>query len=709
MKRLFTLAVLISLSLNLAAQGSLIAPEDKNLNWKGKLKKAESLLESGSFYSAIDYYLAVIDESPGHADATFGAGMAYYAARDYENAKGYFKKAYEADNKQYIMAQYYWGLMLKMTGEYQPAFDELKKFYRAYRGSDRNMKRIAKEEYEGCTLAMDLLNKVDERVTITHGGMGVNAAYTELSPKYFHDNENMLIYGSLRVEGDSIIKLSKGNNKMPRARIFTSKWNGEQWSSGTEFADLNDKKFHTGNASFSEDGKTVYYSRCTDDKGADVKCDIYYSELKGGGSWSDPKPFEFNDKKANDTHPTMARIRKKDALIWASDRERSVGGLDLWYSTFDRGRWQTPRNLGRKINTFGDEMTPWFDFDEDVLYFSSNGLENVGGLDIFKSKVSGTRWAKAINMGFPVNSSVDDMYYTHSANNKKGFFVSNRVGSIALKSPTCCDDIWAFEIIIPPVFTIMGNVYIEGDETKTPVADANVDLFYMQADTILDLRVSSPDTMFGFFRGTEYENYRLIATKQGFTRGTGTTSTVGLGPEDDTVYVDLYLRNLDTGIIVLRNLYFDLDKDFIRDDAIPSLDTVYQILIANPNIQIELASHTDSRNTHAYNEDLSQRRANSSKAWLVEKGIDSERIVAVGYGETKLLNECADGVRCTNLQHQINRRTEFRVIGEIPGTIVRYDKREVENAIENAAGGTGAINQTPWNFEEEPEEEEEGG
>jgi outer membrane protein OmpA-like peptidoglycan-associated protein len=204
----------------------------------------------------------------------------------------------------------------------------------------------------------------------------------------------------------------------------------------------------------------------------------------------------------------------------------------------------------------------------------------------------------------------------------------------------------------------------------------------------------------------------LDATKQGFTRGTGTTSTVGLGPNDDTVYVDLYLRQIDTGIIVLRNLYFDLDECYIRPDAEPSLDTVWQILTRNPNIQIELASHTDCRDSYSYNERLSQCRADSSKAWLVKRGIDPERIVAVGYGERKLLNECAcEGgmkVDCTDLQHQINRRTEFRVIGEIPGTIVKYDQAEVEYAIEHGKEVTGGgINQVPWNFEdpEEPKEE----
>jgi outer membrane protein OmpA-like peptidoglycan-associated protein len=497
---------------------------------------------------------------------------------------------------------------------------------------------------------------------------------------------------------------------MPRVQVMSSRWNGTQWNKGQEVESLNDKKYHVGNVSFSADGDKAVFTRCTDDKGAEIHCDICLSEKQG--DWSSPEVLSFNDKKFTNTHPTFASIRGKEAIIFASDREGTTGGMDLWYTTFERGSWQMPRNLGRKINTWGDEITPYFDFEEEVLYFSSNGNPNVGGHDVFKSKISGTRWATPINMGFPLNSCVDDMYYTHNSKRDKGFIVSNRVGSIALKSPTCCDDIWSFEVIIPPVFWIMGNVYLEGDRTMTPIPDANVDLYYLQADTTLDIRVSSSDTLFGFFRGTEYENFRLEATKQGYIRGNATTSTVGLGPEDDTVYVNLYLKQIDTGIIVLRNLYFDLDKANIRKDAEPSLDTVLQILRKNPNIQIELASHTDCRDTYDYNIDLSQRRADSSKAWLVRRGIPEDRIVAVGYGETKLLNECeCEGnkvVPCTDLQHQVNRRTEFRVLGEIPGAIVKYDKSEVDYAIKHGKEiTTGGTNQTLWNFEDEPEEPEE--
>lgn len=695
---LIVLALLGIGAQGMAQCGPLVASTDQGLNWKAKLKKADDLYGSGSYYSAIEYYECALQENPGYADALMGLGMAYYAARDYASALPNFKQAYESDNEKHKMAQYYWGLMQKMTGEYQAALTTLKDFNKTYRGTDREIKGKAKDEYEGCTLAMNLLNQVEKNTHVEHAGKTINDAYTELSPRYY-DSDDQILYASLKVVENKDIVLNKGD-KMPHVKVFTSKWNGQKWSPGQEMDAFNDKKLHTGNVSFSPDGKKAVFTKCSDDKGTDIHCEIFLSEEQGG-SWSDPVSLSFNDKKFSNTHPAFASIRGKEAIIFASNREGGTGGMDLWSSTYERGAWQEPRNLGRKINSWGDEITPYFDAKEDILYYSSNGVVNIGGHDIFKSKISGTRWATPINMGYPWNSSVDDMYYVHNSTGKKGFLVSNREGGIALKSPTCCDDIWSWETVIPPVFWIMGNVYIEGDPTRTPVPDANVDLYYLQADTTLDIRVSSSDTLFAFFRGTEYENFRLDATKQGFTRGTGTTSTVGLGPSDDTVYVDLYLRQIDTGVIVLRNLYFDLDECYIRTDAVPSLDTVYQILIRNPNIQIELASHTDSRNTHEYNEKLSQCRADSSKAWLVKRGIPEERIVAVGYGERKLLNECADGVPCNNIKHQVNRRTEFRVIGEIPGAIVKYDSREVQAAMQNA--GTNAINQTLWNFEEAPE------
>lgn len=681
-----------------------VSAKDESLSWKGKLKKADELMEQGSYYNAIDYYKAVIEEKPEEGEVSMKLANTLYAARNYGEAQEYYKKAFDADNDKFRLAQFYYGLTLKMAGQYEEAKQQFEEFRIKFDEKGREtiqLKRLAKDEAEGCDLAVQMLNDTLQ-VDVTHLSTNVNDSYTEFSPRIVKE-DSLLIYGSLKV--DSVPVLEKRNAKMPIAKLYQSLWDGQQWAKGVEMpGPFNDDKLHTGNGSYSQDGKRFYFTRCSDDRGHDVKCDIYMSERDEDGEWSKPKKVPVNDPDATSTQPIVLPYSRGDEmLLFVSDREDGVGGLDLWYSVIDSrtGELREPRNLGRKINTSGDELSPFYDYTEEILYFASNGLPNMGGYDIFKSKGSGRRWANPINMGVPINSSYDDFYYFQYDEGERGFVVSNRDGAISPKWPHCCDDIFAFEYIYPPVFTIIGTVYEKGDPNKTPIDSANVQLFLADTDGLIDSSVTADQTGYEFFRGTEFKNYRLEARKPGYTYGLNTTSTIGL-TETDTVFVDIPIVPIkNVGTIVLRNVYFDLDKAFIREDAKPSLDSVYNILVKNPNIQIELSSHTDSRASKEYNKDLSQRRADSSKAYLVQKGIDPERIVAVGYGEEKLLNDCTDGVPCTDIEHQVNRRTEFRIIGEIPNTIVTYDRSEIEAIQEKKRQGTLKGSEDIWEFEDE--------
>lgn len=685
-----------------------ILPEDENLSWKGKLKKADQLMESGSFYNAIDYYKAVLDERPEMAEVAIRLGQTMHYARNYKEALTYFKQAFDVDNDKHRIAQYHYAMMLKMNGQYEEAKSNFEDFRRSYkeRGPEATLlKRMARTEVEGCDIALAMIQD-SLIIEITHLGTNVNKLYTEFSPQPV-GKDSILIFASMVV--DSVPVLDKSTKSFPRAKLFKSTWSGDEWSKSRELdGPFNDDKLHTGNGSFSRDGKTFYFTRCSDDDGTNVRCDIYVSKFEDD-EWDRPKKLGINDNKATNTQPVIVSYssRGDEMLLFVSDREGSVGGLDIWYSVINaKGEFMEPRNLGRRINTTGDEVTPWYDFETEILYFSSNGHTNMGGYDIFKSKGSGRSWATPINMGYPINSPVDDFYYIHTHEGERGFFVSNRDGSISPKWPNCCDDIWSFEYVYPPVFTIIGQVYEKGDTLRTPVDSANVQLFLADVNRVIDSSVTADQEGFEFFLGTQFANFRLEARKPGYTYGVNSTSTIGL-ETTDTLYVDLFLTPIKAlGTIVLRNVYFDLDDDKIREDAKPSLDTIYDILVANPNIQIELSSHTDSRASASYNIDLSQRRANNSKSYLVERGIDPVRIVAKGYGESRLLNDCADGVPCTDIEHQLNRRTEFEIIGEIDGAIVTYDRSEIEAIQERKRRGSLRGDEDIWEFGDDPVEDQ---
>ena len=704
------LLIVLIAGISVSAQSTKERKEkpDEELTWKQKMDKADELMLSGSYYNAIELYKDVIEEKPDRIDVAYNLANALYLGRNYKDALTYYKMAYDADPKKYAEAQFYYGLMLKMTGQYQQAYDELQSFYKGYRGSGKEgqeLKRRAKDEYEGAQLGM-ALTKDSLEVEIDHLNTNVNALYTEFAPRWVDDKT--LLFSSLRLEEeDSVITLDKDNKKMPKARLYETSLTGKGWGESAEMdGPFNDTKDHTGNGAYSSDGKRFYFTRCTTDKGVDVSCDIYMSVYEDG-KWSDPKSLEINDKKANDTHPFIAKNKNNEILFFASNREGGEGGMDIYASYIyrDGKDHREPQNIGRRINTPGNEITPFYDDIEEILYYSSDREINIGGFDIFKSKGSGRRWAKPINAGYPLNSPADDMYYAQNADGKMGYLVSNRTGSISPKWENCCDDIYAFKFVYPPKFTIMGKVYAQGDTTKTPIDSAAVQLFLAEKRALIDSATSDPKKPYEFYLGTQYSTYRLEARKEGYLSGTNTTSTVGL-TESDTLWVDLFLTPISkTKPVVLRNVYFDLDRAEIREDAKPSLDTIYNLLAENPNIKIELSSHTDSRASKAHNIDLSQRRADSSKAYLVALGIDPERIVAKGYGEERLLNNCSDGVQCSDIEHQINRRTEFQIIGEIPGTIITYDKSEIEKVKKKKREGTLKGNEEIWEFEEEPNPE----
>ncbi len=707
--------LLISLGLNAMAQ---VDKADEKLNWRAKLEKADRLAAAGSFYNAIDYYESVVEEQPENGDLLIKVGHICYAARNYDKAEEFYKKAFELDQDKYRIAQYYYAQMLKIHGNYEEAKQNFKEFRMNNRGNseeDRALERLARSDEKGCDMALAMLSNGQqgrERTLVEHMSNTVNSQYSDYSPRYLA-GDSALLFGSIRVDSVPVISDPK-KDTVPKGHFYTAIRKGEDWTTPRKLGPpFNDPKMHTGNGAYSLDGKRFYLTKCEEVEGAVVRCDIYMIEKNEDGEWGEVVKLPFNDPKANTKHPTEVPYREGQAmLVFASDREGGAGGYDLWYAMEDRnGEFGDAKRIFGRMNTYRDEITPYYDPKEDALFFSSNGLDNIGGFDIFKAERKGSRsWKTPVNMGMPLNSSYDDFYYYQEAKGKEALLVSNRTGSLSPKWPHCCDDIWYIKKVKNPVFTIMGKVYAKGDSTKTPIEGASIELFNAESNAKIDTSVSAAPIGFEFFRGTEYLNYRLEARKAGYTYGVNTTSTIGL-TEDDTLYVDLYLTPIEQiGTIVLKNVYFDLDKANIREDAKPSLDSVYNILIKNPNIRIELSSHTDSRAPADYNLKLSQRRADSSKAYLVRKGISPDRIVAIGYGETRLLNDCSDGVPCTEIEHQINRRTEFKIIGEVKGAIITYDQSEIEMVRKKKREGTLKGTEKIWEVEggeDSPPKEEE--
>ncbi|MCH2021045.1 MAG: OmpA family protein [Saprospiraceae bacterium] len=454
-------------------------------------------------------------------------------------------------------------------------------------------------------------------------------------------------------------------------------------------ADFNNT-FHQGAPSFSPDKNTVFFTQCgSNEKVAVDYCKIMYSYRDSNG-WATPEMIDFGNSDFNYLHPIISEDGK--TLVFACNNDKGFGGYDLYYSIKlndnDKSKWSVPLNMGNKINTSGNDVFPFL--DKDTLYYSSDGHPGMGGLDIFRAEKKHQKWQLPENLRAPLNSGGDDFGFiidktSNVSENviQLGYFSSNREGGQG------SDDIYKFQkkppppidttlIIIPPEIQLTINLegivkeklYKENNNPNSGIS-GYVDL--MGAS----IHINTEDTAFTVgsdIDGTFYialdsaTDYYFKATKPNYFTQIADITTKGiiLNKEhpDTTLYIEIVLEKIiKNQEITLENIYYDYDDDKIREDAKKPLDSLTIILKRNPNLNIQLSSHTDCRGANGYNEKLSQRRAESAVRYLIQNGINPDRLKAKGYGENKHAVDCKCQ-DCSDEEHQQNRRTTFLILEE---------------------------------------------
>jgi outer membrane protein OmpA-like peptidoglycan-associated protein/tetratricopeptide (TPR) repeat protein len=460
--------------------------------------------------------------------------------------------------------------------------------------------------------------------------------------------------------GDGIVFSA---DKEPKTRRKTSNWTGNSyldlyyiepdqngaWTEPTPLSGKINGRLHDGTATFSADGKTIFFTRNNYVKRKmevneleENNLKIFSAELIDG-KWNNLEEFPFNSDYFSCGHPTLSSDGK--TLIFVSDMPGGYGGTDLYFTQFINGKWAQPENLGAKINTNGNEQFPYLR-GEDTLYFSSNGHNSMGGLDVFVAENTGSSWSTPENLNYPVNSSKDDFGFALDESGNTGYLSSARFST---------DKIYSFRKF-DPTFNLFGFAHKKGE--RTPVENVRVEIMSKSGKKIQ--LISKEDGTFHMLL-QKNENYQLHCTKVGCFGQTSELNTTGL-KYSQNFYVDYEVEEIVINKpIVLENIYYDFDKWFIRPDAAIELDKLVKLLIDNPEIDIEMGSHTDVRGTDEYNQVLSEHRAQSAVEYLISKGIDKTRLTYKGYGEMKLVNSCKNGIHCTEDEHQQNRRTEFKV------------------------------------------------
>jgi peptidoglycan-associated lipoprotein len=433
------------------------------------------------------------------------------------------------------------------------------------------------------------------------------------------------------------------------------------------------------------EGNTLYFTRCNPKNGS---CRIFRSTRNGPG-WAEPVMVPIMSDTVDVGHPAVT-VNEDKMYFVASNAEGGYGGKDIWFmNRSEDDTWEEPVNLGPTVNTERDEMFPYIHVSDTVLFFASDGHPGMGGLDIFRSVGGGSDWEQAENMRNPINSGADDFGITVNEKITSGFLASSRVDGRG------SDDIYIWNFI-PYRVTLSGKVY--DDTTGQHIPNALVRLV-LEDSSFYETKTDSMGEY--YFKLREDVNYRIEASvaKENipFQRHaaprqrllyyeTDTTFNTYQTKDDTDWNIDLPMRLVPTEEVRLSDIMYDYDKATLRPESLMAMDSLINLLNKSPNISIAIHSHTDSRGSDAYNQALSQRRAQSVVDYLISKGIATQRLTAQGHGESRLINPCKDRTQCSEAEHQLNRRTTFSITAiDLDRVIVKYKRvtgEETEDAEE---------------------------
>jgi peptidoglycan-associated lipoprotein len=632
-------AVYIGLSLLMLVTSAFAGSDTKSADKKFKQK--------GEYEAALQEYKKALEGGGNKAYINAQIGECYRLSNRIAEAAPFYKAAidlnYKADS---ILFQY--PFSLKASGNY----DEAKKAFQDYVSNGGKPARVdrAQKEIENLNKVADIQKK---KFWYEISNLeAVNTAGSEFGP-FLADN--VLYFASTR--GTSAVYGATGT---PFTNLFTYKIGGDA-TAVQEVPGVNTPAQHEASATLTKDGKVMIFARSNDGSRKKHKEVCLYMSRFNGSTWSEPELMTINDVEAWNGAPSLSPDGK--TLYFASNRRGGKGGLDLYRTKMDEnGKWGKVSNLGETINTGGDESFPMIT-EDGKLYFSSDGHPSLGGLDLFVASKKGET-TTVENLGTEINTVSDDFGLTLKSANE-GYFSSNRAGGKG------DDDIYYFRDgrndPRTVKFNTTGQAFSRDDKgVETIMANTNIKLLDDKGATVSETTTDGEGKF--VFPMEPSKNYVFYVEKDHYYTKREPFSTVGKSPAYEELTKKETIIELSQKLVldkiklqqtfVVENINYDYDKADIRPDAALELDKIIQFLQDNPTITIELSSHTDSRGDDKYNMKLSQKRAESSKAYMISKGIKSERVNSKGYGESKPL--IADAT--TEEDFQKNRRTEFKVI-----------------------------------------------
>jgi len=611
-------------------------------------KKADKHFARLEFVEAAEDYNKLV--ANGKADAYVYKQLAesYYNIFNTEEAERWYAKALETSSDPETMYKY--AEMLKSNGKYEASNEWMAKFANARPGDIRAIAFNKNPDYLPKILEKGKKFNVQNLE-------GLNSEQSDFGGTF---QNGMLYIASARNDN----RRTYGWNEQPFLDIYSATKNTD--GSYQEPSLMNDQintRYHEGLVSFTPDGKTMYFSRESYYEKVFEKDSLtrnrygvlhLFKATKLGNDWDTVESLAMNSENYSVKNPSVSADGK--TLYFASDMPGGFGKFDIYKAAINAdGTVGTPENLGQKVNTEGQEMFP-YSSSNGTLYFSSNGHLGLGGLDVFYTKEIDGKMANSRNVGVPVNSNADDFAFTLDEESEEGFVSSNREGGAG------SDDIYAIKKIQPLCDVVLVAV-VTDDKTGSPIPGAAVSLYDEQGNKVL-MKTANDDGEVEFIVECDTTN-DLEVTMIDYESKRITVP----GTQDEENRVPIALDPIEKIIeddkVVLNPIYFDYDKSNITAQAAFELDKLVQIMQKYEDMVISVESHTDNRGSASYNERLSDRRAKTTVAYVISKGIDKARITGQGKGENEPKEDC--GNNCSEAQHQTNRRSDFIITAGGPG------------------------------------------
>ncbi len=621
---------------------------------KAKVAAADKQYERFSYVDAIATYERVAEKGYKDEKMFQKLGNAYYFNAELAQAAKWYGELFAMNQDQESEYIYRYSQSLKSVGEYAKA-DKLLEQFNIKSGNDQRAKLFQNNKNY-----LEEIKANSGRFNVTDAG--INSEFSDYGTSF---SGNKLVFASARDTGSIAKKVFKWTNQS-----FTNLYSSEVKSDGNlakpeRFGNKINSKFHEATPVFTKDGKTMYFTRNNFLEGKKGKnsqrvtlLKIYKATLVDG-QWTNITELPFNSNQYSVAHPALSIDDK--TLYFASDRPGTLGQSDLYkVNIVGNDTFSIPENLGPTINTEGRETFP-FVSDDNELYFATDGRPGLGGLDIYVTKIDEKlNFADVKNVGSPINGPKDDFAFFIDSKSRIGFFTSNREGGRGY------DDIYKFSEIRKLTCEQFLAGIITDQETGLFLPESKLILFDEKFQIIKETVADEKGEY--KFEVECGQKYYVRAEKQDYeTKEGNIIISKTSGDSNLSLALERRIKLIGPGtdlakILNIPIIYFDLDKAIIRKDAAFDLEKIIAVMTQYPKMKIDIRSHTDSRQSAKYNELLSDRRAQSTRDWIIKNGINPSRITAKGYGESQLVNQCSDGIKCTEAEHQANRRSEFIIV-----------------------------------------------